>query len=138
MSSALHFIPPVTPYQDLLQTFSDAVEAFNQIPPDLKQLAALFDDDVTLKKIGTPPYTYDGRTDVLNYLNTDVTRDQPNFEPIHPLEVFFHGNKAQIGGYANWTDHEQGQEKKSKILYNFMFIRRRNRWLVLSLWAAPD
>jgi hypothetical protein len=128
----------IMPHQELLQTFADAVEAFNDDPVDWKGLEQLFHDDVTLKNIGSPPHTYDGKQDVIDYIKNQVTPDEPRFEPIQPLDVSFHGNRARISGYANWTDHDDGKETQSKILYYFMFTKSRGKWLILSLWASPD
>jgi hypothetical protein len=133
-------------YLDLLRTFLLAKDSFNK--QDWPTLQDLLDPDVILNKVDDPVGNQSvvGKTDVMNYLVTEVAVDQPRFTP---TTINVNRRTGIVSGTAMWLDHDTDQNGEihttnRPITYSFSFTLRkpnpnaRRKWLIVNLYGSPD
>jgi hypothetical protein len=119
----------------LSDVFFQAVRAFNN--QDLPDLAELLDDNVVLNKIDHPFDPVHPKSKVLNYLETKVMRDKPQFAPFGPITI----NTAtqQISGQAIWEDFDSEVRTSRPISYQFGFtLHSDQKWYLNYLYGTSD
>ncbi|MGH8012257.1 MAG: hypothetical protein ACREQ4_07155 [Candidatus Binataceae bacterium] len=130
----------LTPTQTLLQTFQDAVNAYNG--RDWATLEAMLDQYALLKTVadGDPPQF--GRTNVRNYLEADANRDNPTFTPDNNSNVVVPHHVDHRFGYITGTADWVDKNGKGPIHFSFTFINRGPAnapgWKLFVLWSSVD
>jgi predicted lipid-binding transport protein (Tim44 family) len=124
----------VVQYESLLQTFTKAVNAFNE--QDFKALEGLLHPNAVLNRIHhrKDADTVRGRADVVKYLTAKLQADQTQFTPVAPISVST--RTGSVSGTGQWED-PKGTEPEM-ISYSFIFTLdvKTNEWSLLNLDAA--
>jgi len=125
---------PVAHYESLLETFTKAVDAFNDRNFDV--LAGLLHPNAVLNRIHNrkDADTLRGRAAVMAHLTEKLTADKTQFTPVAPISVST--RTGTVSGTGQWED-PQGT-KPEKISYSFIFTQDAdtNAWSLLNMDAA--
>jgi predicted lipid-binding transport protein (Tim44 family) len=127
---------PTVHYESLLETFTKAVDAFNN--QDFSVLERLLHPNAVLNRIHhrKDADTVRGRADVIKYLTDKLKADKTQFTPVAPISVSI--RTGTVSGTGQWED-PQGT-KPEKISYSFIFTQdiNTNEWSLLNMDAAQQ
>ena len=127
---------PAVHYASLLETFTKAVDAFNN--QDLKVLGGLLHPNAVLNRIHhrKDADALRGRADVIKYLTDKLKADKTQFTPVAPISLSI--RTGAVSGTGHWED-PQGA-KPEKISYSFIFTQDidTNEWSLLNMDAAQQ
>jgi hypothetical protein len=118
-------------YEGLLETFSKAVDAFNN--HDFKVLEDLLHPNAVLNRIHhrSDADSLRGRTAVIEHLTKN--QGQTQFTPVAPISLSI--RSGTVSGTGQW---EVVGAKPEKISYSFIFTQdiKSNKWSLLNMDAA--
>jgi Domain of unknown function (DUF4440) len=122
---------PAVYYEGLLETFSKAVDAFNN--HDFKVLEDLLHPNAVLNRIHhrSDADSLRGRTAVIEHLTKN--QGQTQFTPVAPISLSI--RSGTVSGTGQWE--VKGAEAE-KISYSFIFTQdiNTNKWSLLNMDAA--
>lgn len=121
-------------YQSLLETFTEAVDAFNS--QNVKVLEDLLHPDAVLNRIHhrKDADTVRGRATVVKYLADKLKVDKTQFTPFAAISV--NVRTGMVSGTGQWEDRK-GKESE-KISYSFIFTQdvETQEWSLVNMDAA--
>ena len=136
MSKEKHIAFPTIHYANLLDTFTKAVDAFNN--QDFQALQQLLHPNAVLNRIHNRKDTDSlrGRTAVMKHLTIKLKADKTQFTPFAPISVSI--RTGTVSGTGHWED-EQGKCHET-IRYSFIFTHDTgtDEWFLLNMDAAQQ
>ena len=127
---------PAVRYESLLETFTKAVDAFNE--QNFKVLEGLLHPNAVLNRIHhrKDADALRGRADVIKFLTGKLKADKTQFTPVAPISVSI--RTGTVSGLGQWEDPHGA--KPEKISYSFIFTQdiNSNEWSLLNMDAAQQ
>jgi len=127
---------PVAYYESLLETFTKAVDAFNDRNFDV--LEGLLHPNAVLNRIHNrkDADTLRGRADVIKFLTVKLNKDKTQFTPVAPISVST--RTGTVSGKGQWEDPENTSPQRISYSFIFTWDIDSNQWLLLNMDAAQQ